>query len=80
MSQTKVYNSKEIEDALIKETINDVVLILEDKGYDPVNQIVGYLLSDDPGYISSYKEARKKLTRFDRTKILEVIVKEFINK
>ena len=80
MSQTKVYNSKEIEDALIKETINDVVSILEDKGYDPVNQIVGYLLSDDPGYISSYKEARKKLTRFDRTKILEVIVKEFINK
>ena len=43
------------------------------------NQIVGYLMSGDPGYISSHKEARNKISSFDRTKILEIIVEDFIN-
>ncbi len=80
MSETKIYNTKDIEEAAISEVIKEVAEILEDKGYDPINQIVGYLMSDDPGYISSHKEARKKLTRYERTKILEVLVKEFINR
>ena len=80
MSETKIYNTKDIEEAAISEVIKEVAEILEDKGYDPINQIVGYLMSDDPGYISSHKEARKKITRYERTKILEVLVKEFINR
>lgn len=78
MSETKIFDKREIKDALIADTIKDVSILLEERGYDPVNQLVGYLMSGDPGYISSYKEARKKLTKIDRTKLLEVLVKEFI--
>lgn len=80
MGKTKIYNTKDIEETVISDVIKEVAEILEDKGYDPINQIVGYLMSDDPGYISSHKEARKKLTRYERAKILEVLVKEFINR
>jgi uncharacterized protein (UPF0297 family) len=78
MGQTKVYRSDEFNDVLIEETIREVISILEERGYNPINQIVGYLMSGDPGYISSHKEARNKLMRFDRTDILEVLVKNFI--
>jgi len=80
VTQTKIYNSSEFQDALIEQTIKEVVEILEERGYNPINQIVGYLMSGDPGYISSHKEARNKLTKFDRTSILEVLVKKYVNK
>lgn len=78
MEQTKIYDSDEIQDEMVKETTKDVANILTEKGYDAVNQIVGYLLSGDPGYISSYKEARNKITRLERTKILESLVRDYI--
>ena len=63
----------------IKQTLKTVYESLEEKGYDSVNQIVGYLMSDDPGYISNHKDARKKLTKIDRTRILEVIIRKITN-
>lgn len=78
MEETKIYNASDFNNALIVDTLKDVIEILEEKGYNPVNQIVGYLMSGDPGYISSYKEARNKILRFERTKILEVLVSQFI--
>lgn len=78
MQETKIYNSKDFQDASISLTIKEVVEALEEKGYNPINQIVGYLMSGDPGYISSYKESRKKITKLDRAKVLEVLVKYFI--
>lgn len=80
MENTKVYDSKDVQNELISETINDVALILEERGYNAVNQIVGYLLSGDPGYISSHKEARSKIIKFDRAKILESLVESFLNR
>ena len=80
MKETMVYNTNDFQDALVIETIKDVADILEERGYDSSNQIVGYLMSGDPGYISSHKEARSKLTKFERTKILEVLVKNLLNK
>ena len=79
MEETKIYDSEEFIDANIVFTLKEVVEILEERGYNPINQIVGYLMSGDPGYISSHKEARNKITKFDRNKILEVLVKYFIN-
>lgn len=79
MEDTKVYDSKEVQNELISETIKDVALILDERGYNSVNQIVGYLLSGDPGYISSHKEARNKISRFDRAKILETLVESFLD-
>ncbi len=78
MDKTKEYSSEEIQEKLVEETLREVVQILEERGYNPINQIVGYLLSGDPGYISSHKEARNKLSKFERSKILEVLVKSYI--
>lgn len=80
MDETKVYNSEEFERAYIEDTLKEVMAILEERGYNPINQVVGYLMSGDPGYISSHKEARNKIMRIDRTKLLEVLVTDFIQK
>ncbi len=77
MEKTTVYETVEFNDALIEQTIIEVYNILKDRGYDPVNQLVGYLISGDPGYITSHKEARNKIVKFDRNKVLEVLVKRF---
>lgn len=78
MNKTKIYANNEFQDALIADVIKEVAVVLEERGYNAKNQIVGYLMSGDPGYISSHKEARNKITKFDRTKILEVLVDSFI--
>lgn len=78
MGETKIFSQSDINDALAVKTIKEVANSLEEKGYNPINQIVGYLMSGDPGYISSYKESRTKIQKINRTKLLEVIVKEFI--
>lgn len=73
-SNTTLYSASEFEQALVKATLQEVVVALKEKGYDPINQIVGYLMSGDPGYISSYKDARKKITSIDRNRILEYLL------
>ena len=78
MDQTKVYDSSEFHDELIAVTIKEVADILEERGYNPINQIVGYLMSRDPGYITSYKDARTKIMSVKPSRLLEVIVKEAI--
>lgn len=78
MDETRIFNLKEIEEANISVTLKEVVESLKEKGYDPIKQIVGYLMSGDPGYISSYQDARKKLVKFERSQVLEVLVSEFI--
>ena len=80
MDETKVYNYDEFEEALASQTLKEVVSILEERGYNPINQIVGYLISGDPGYISSHKEARSKITKFDRSKILEIVLRKYLEK
>lgn len=76
MGETKVYKVDDFQSAYILNEIKSVMNILEEKGYNPVNQVVGYLMSGDPGYITSYKNARGKIAAFDRSKILEVLLKE----
>ena len=78
MEETKIYKREEIANELVEKTILEVVDALKSRGYDPIDQIVGYLMSGDPGYISSYQDARKKITAIERTKILEVLVKSYI--
>ena len=78
MEETKIFTTAEIEEALIEETIKEVIEILDERGYNAKNQLIGYLISGDPGYISSHKEARNKITKFDRIRIIEVLVDNFI--
>lgn len=78
MEETKVYNVDELQNAYILNELKDVMDILEEKGYNPVNQVVGYIMSGDPGYITSYKNARSKISEFDRSKLLEALLKEVL--
>lgn len=78
MDKTMMFDLKEIEEALIQEKILEVYDALEERGYNPVNQLVGYLISGDPGYISSFKGAREIICKMDRIEILNVILKDFI--
>lgn len=78
MDETKVYDVKKFKDAYIIEILKEVIEILEERGYKPINQIVGYLMSGDPGYITSYKDARKLMLSVDRAKMLELLLKEVI--
>ena len=57
-----------------------VIAALEEKGYNPVNQLVGYILSGDPTYITSHKNARSIIRRLERDEILEEIVKDYIGR
>ena len=78
-STTYLFNVEEINDSLVKDTIREVCESLKERGYNPVNQLVGYLMSGDPGYISNHKEARNKILRIERSKILEILLKEYLN-
>ena len=82
MSQdnTSLFNLKEIDTELTRKVLTEVFEALEERGYNPTNQIVGYLMSGDPGYISSYKDARSKIQEIDRAKIVEILLDEFQKK
>ena len=71
---------------VVKEQEYDVASILKDvyealteKGYNPVNQIVGYILSEDPTYITTYNNARNIISKIDRDDLLEALVKSYLN-
>ena len=61
-----------------KEILKEVYGALSEKGYNPVNQIVGYILSGDPTYITSYKDARNIIRQIDRDELLEKMVRNYI--
>ena len=61
-----------------KQILRQVYEALVEKGYDPINQIVGYILSGDPTYITSYKDSRSLIRQLERDELLEELVKEYI--
>ena len=79
MSQdkTSLFEVKPIDTELTRDILHEVYEALKERGYNPTNQIVGYLISGDPGYISSYKDARNKIQEIDRAKIVEILLTEF---
>lgn len=62
----------------IKEVLKQVYDALEEKGYNPINQIVGYILSGDPTYITSHNNARNIIRTLERDELLEIMVKNYI--
>ena len=82
MSQenTSLFKVQNLDAEMTRLTLKEVYDALEERGYNPTNQIVGYLISGDPGYISSYKDARTKIQEIDRAKIVEILLVEFQNK
>lgn len=78
--KTTLFNVQEIDAERTRVTLKEVYEALEERGYNPINQIVGYLISGDPGYISSYKDARNKIQEIERAKIVEILLVEFQKK
>ncbi len=66
--------------AQMKEILSSVYNSLMVKGYNPINQIVGYILSEDPTYITSYNNARSLITRVDRDELLQELLKTYLDK
>jgi uncharacterized protein (UPF0297 family) len=63
----------------VNEVLKQVYEALSEKGYNPVNQIVGYVMSGDPTYITSHKNARSLITQVERDEILEELLSTYIN-
>ena len=66
--------------AEMKEILSSVYNSLMVKGYNPINQIVGYILSEDPTYITSYNNARSLICRLDRDELLQELLKTYLDK
>ncbi len=62
----------------MKEVLTTVYEALVEKGYNPINQIVGYILSEDPTYITTHKNARSLIRRVDRDELLQELVKNYL--
>ena len=63
----------------MKAILNSVYSSLSEKGYNPINQIVGYIMSGDPTYITSYKSARSLIMKVERDEILEELMENYID-
>lgn len=78
--KTSLFDVSIVKKKLISSTLKEIYDALEERGYNPTNQIVGYLISGDPGYISNYKDSRSKLLEFDRAEVMAIILEEYLNK
>ena len=63
----------------MKQILTEVFNALQEKGYNPINQIVGYILSEDPTYITNHNNARSLIRRVDRDDLLHTLVVEYLN-
>lgn len=78
-TETKAFPTNEVKAQQIREILNETKEALEDRGYNSINQITGYLISNDPAYISSHKGARKIIQSVERYEIIEELVRYFLN-
>ena len=78
LSSTQYFKVKTEPEVQVKEVLDVVYTAMEEKGYNPVNQIVGYIMSGDPTYITSYKGARSMIMKVERDELVEELLKEYI--
>jgi len=76
---TRKFNIRYEQDQEIKDILASVYDALKQKGYDPINQIVGYILSEDPTYITNYNNARSLIRKLDRDELLQELVKQYLS-
>ena len=75
---TRKFNTAEEKDEQIRHILTSVFEALREKGYDPINQIVGYILSEDPTSITNHNHARTLICKIDRDELLQVLVKSYL--
>lgn len=77
-STTMLFTSEDIKRENLKLLLREVSAALEERGYNPVNQISGYLISNDPAYISSHNGARNNIQQVERYEIIEELVRYYL--
>ena len=77
--KTIQFSIKEDSDNEMKQILSDVYTALKEKGYNPISQIVGYILSEDPTYITTHNNARSLIRKIDRDELLQTLVREFLS-
>ena len=77
---TIIYSADNVEKKSTKELLSEVYDALNERGYNSIDQMVGYILSGDPSYITSHNNARNKITRLERDDIVEEMLRAFIEK
>lgn len=75
---TMTFSVGEQTEDYIREILTTVYDALKQKGYNPINQIVGYILSEDPTYITTFNNARSLITKVDRDELLQTLVKNYL--
>lgn len=78
LDSTQYFNVKGDPEIRVKDILDLVYNAMSEKGYNPVNQIVGYIMSGDPTYITSYKGARSMIMKVERDELVEELLKEYI--
>ena len=76
---TAIFSIHDQKDIEIHEVVQQVYDALKEKGYNPVNQLVGYILSEDPTYITTYKGARSLIRNVDRDDLLQAMLRSYLN-
>ena len=77
---TNLFSVEELDEALVAKTLKEVYEAISERGHNPANQLVGYIMSGDPGYISNHREDRAKISKLERTKIIDVLVRNYFDK
>lgn len=80
MEKTMVFSLNNDKDETFRKNLTIVYDALKEKGYNPINQMVGYILSEDPTYITTHKNARAIISKMERDDILEILLKSYLNK
>ena len=80
LSNTQYFKVKTEPEIQVKEVLETVYNAMVEKGYNPVNQIVGYILSGDPTYITSHQNARVLIRKLERDELLEELVKDYLDR
>ena len=75
---TRAFSIRDEKEYQIRQVMTEVYDALSKKGYNPVNQIVGYILSEDPTYITSYNNARSLIRKIDRDELLQTLVRYYL--
>ena len=78
MDRTLTFSFDDNHDADIRKTMLVVYDALKEKGYNPINQIVGYILSEDPTYITTHNNARSLIRKLDRDELLQVLLRSYL--
>ncbi len=79
LEKTMTFSVRDEREDEMKEILTTVYEALNEKGYNPINQLVGYILSEDPTYITTYKNARSLIRHVDRDELLQALVKSYLN-